>query len=82
MKRRLRVAAAAAVVAVVLLAYAGLVHTPAGPRSLAAFDPDRLAELELEMWKAWGSRENNFAEPRASMRRKGKERRPRILPRM
>src|SRR5437764_520278 len=28
-------------------------HTPPGPRSARAFDPDRLADLELEMWQAY-----------------------------
>src|SRR5438477_8068886 len=29
------------------------VHTPPGPRSLRVFDPDRLTELELDLWRAY-----------------------------
>jgi len=49
---------------IVLLALAGFatwglaVHTPPGPRSARAFDPDRLADLEVEMWQAYYAREN------------------------
>jgi hypothetical protein len=39
--------------------YWGLVvHVPPGPRSARAFDPDRLADLEVEMWRAYYNREN------------------------
>jgi hypothetical protein len=41
-----------ACVAVAVTAYA-LTAAPAGPRSLRAFDPDRTAALELEMWQAY-----------------------------
>jgi hypothetical protein len=33
-------------------------HTPPGPRSARAFDPDRLATLEVDMWQAYYRREN------------------------
>jgi hypothetical protein len=31
--------------------------TPPGPRSLRAFDPDRVADLEVDMWQAYYSKE-------------------------
>ena len=37
--------------------YGGWVHVPAGPRSLAAFEPDRQADLEVEMWRAYYGKE-------------------------
>jgi hypothetical protein len=37
--------------------YGGWVHTPPGPRSLRAFEPDRQAELEVEMWRAYYAKE-------------------------
>lgn len=36
-----------------VLYYAGWVATPPGPRSHRVFDPDRLADLELDMWRAY-----------------------------
>jgi hypothetical protein len=39
-----------AVAAGVALYYVGWVATPAGPRSHRVFDPDRLADLELDMY--------------------------------
>lgn len=33
-------------------------RAPSGPRSLRVFDPDRTAELELDMWKAYYEKEN------------------------
>jgi hypothetical protein len=33
-------------------------HTPPGPRSARAFDPDRLADLEVGMWRAYYRKEN------------------------
>ena len=33
--------------------YGLFIATPNGPRSLLAFDPDRTAELELDMWRAY-----------------------------
>jgi hypothetical protein len=56
MKRR-RVLIVAAVVALAAI-YAVFIHTPAGPRTLRDFDPDRLAQLELDMWQAYYQREN------------------------
>jgi hypothetical protein len=32
-------------------------HAPPGPRSLARFDPDRLAELDVAMWRAYYAKE-------------------------
>jgi hypothetical protein len=37
--------------------YAGLVHTPPGPRSIRAFEPDRQADLEVAMWRAYYAKE-------------------------
>ena len=31
----------------------GVLAAPAGPRSLRAFEPDRVADLELDMWQAY-----------------------------
>jgi hypothetical protein len=41
-----------------ILSYAIFVHTPAGPRSLRAFDPGRVAQLELGMWQAYYGKRN------------------------
>jgi hypothetical protein len=38
------------------LAY-GLTATPAGPRTLGRFDPDRMADVELRMWQAYYAKE-------------------------
>lgn len=35
-----------------------LFKAPSGPRSLRAFDPDRLANLELDMWQAYYRKQN------------------------
>ncbi len=48
------------VVWIVLLAavyWAVAVRAPSGTRSLATFDPDRLAELEVGMWQAYYAKE-------------------------
>ena len=37
--------------------YVGWMHTPDGPRSLRAFEPDRQADLEVEMWRAYYAKE-------------------------
>jgi hypothetical protein len=37
--------------------YVGWVARPAGPRSHRVFDPDRLAELEVDMWQAYYAKE-------------------------
>jgi hypothetical protein len=52
-KRRLAIALGLAIV----LAWAGCVETPSGPRSLTAFEPDRMADLELRMWQAYYRKE-------------------------
>jgi hypothetical protein len=44
------------IVAVVLAAigiHAGFIATPPGPQDVRAFDPDRTAAMEVEMWKAY-----------------------------
>jgi|SRR5579862_3670512 len=38
--------------------YALFFSTPAGPRSLRVFDPDRVADLEIDMWKAYYDKRN------------------------
>jgi hypothetical protein len=40
-------------VAVLATGAAVAFHVPSGPRTLTRFDPDRLAQLELEMWQAY-----------------------------
>src|SRR6478735_3902166 len=42
-------------VAVLMVAVVGYViaAAPPGPRSLRVFDPDRVADLELDMWQAY-----------------------------
>jgi hypothetical protein len=54
-----RVVALAIFLAAAAGAFWGLaVHVPPGPRSARDFDPDRLAELEVDMWRAYYNREN------------------------
>ena len=54
-RRRLALALAGLLAA---LAFYGLaVRTPHGPRSLRAFDPDRMAALEVGMWQAYYRKE-------------------------
>jgi hypothetical protein len=45
------------VVALAAIYWAVAVRAPSGPRSLAVFDPDRLAELEVGMWQAYYGKE-------------------------
>lgn len=47
----------AVVVALAAIYWAVAVRPPAGTRSLAVFDPDRLAELEVGMWQAYYAKE-------------------------
>lgn len=49
-----------AVLAIVasVLVYSGFIATPPGPRDVRAFDPDRVAALEIEMWKAYYDKRN------------------------
>jgi hypothetical protein len=54
MGRTIRLAAGAGLLAFVL-AYA--LTPPSGPRSMRQFDPARLADLELRMWKAYYTKE-------------------------
>lgn len=44
--------------AVVVSGYGVFVHTPPGPRSFREFNPDRLAELEVGMWRAYYEKQN------------------------
>jgi len=53
--RGLLLAGAALVAAGAFVALA--FHPPPGPRSLARFEPDRLADLELAMWQAYYRKE-------------------------
>jgi hypothetical protein len=52
------------IVAFILLLAAGAavwglgIQTPPGPRSARTFDPDRLADLEVDMWRAYYEKEN------------------------
>jgi hypothetical protein len=41
-----------------IAAYGLFVHTPPGPRSLREFNPDRIAGLEVGMWRAYYEKEN------------------------
>jgi len=45
------------VAAVAGLGYLIFVAAPPGPRSIRVFDPDRVADLELDMWQAYYARE-------------------------
>src|SRR5437870_4667549 len=51
--RRLLFGCAIALAAVAYVAMAA----PSGPRSLRVFDPDRVADLEVDMWKAYYAHE-------------------------
>lgn len=49
------------VIAGVLLAifvYSGFISRPSGPQDVRIFDPDRTAELEISMWKAYYDKRN------------------------
>ncbi len=56
MKRRRQWLLFAAVV--LLLVVAAATVPPAGPRSIRAFDPDRTADLEVDMWQAYYEKRN------------------------
>lgn len=56
--RRRRVILLVTLLLAAALVYAGCFSTPPGPRSIAAFDSDRTAALELEMWQAYYTKEN------------------------
>ena len=47
-----QIALVLAAAALTAAAYFIVVAAPPGPRSLRAFDPDRTAELEVDMWQA------------------------------
>jgi hypothetical protein len=55
--RRWRAVLAGSFLAAGVVVYFGAIHTPPGPRSLRAFDPDRLADLEVRMWRAYYGKE-------------------------
>ena len=57
MRRRWRWRTVLGVGALVLI-YGTFVHTPAGPRSVRVFNPDRVADLEVGMWRAYYDKEN------------------------
>jgi hypothetical protein len=57
MRRGTVYALSAVVVALALGGYAAT-SAPAGPRSLTHFDPQRVANLELQMWQAYYDKEN------------------------
>jgi hypothetical protein len=38
--------------------YAAFIAAPSGPRSLRVFDPDRVADLEIDMWQAYYAHQN------------------------
>ncbi len=40
------------------IAYYGFIETPPGSPSLRSFDPDRMASLEVDMWKAYDAKQN------------------------
>lgn len=41
-----------------VLGYVFFVPTPKGPRDIRVFDPDRVADLELDMWRAYYQKRN------------------------
>ncbi len=47
-----------ALIVVLLLGVYAAVRAPSGPRSLRVFDPDRTADLELDMWQAYYAKRN------------------------
>jgi hypothetical protein len=53
MSNRLRILLLLLIVLLGFGGYAVFISTPAGPRNVRAFDPDRTAVLETEMWKAY-----------------------------
>src|SRR5262245_26811866 len=54
----MRRALIALVLAAVAVFYFGFVAAPAGPRSMRVFDPDRVADLEVDMWRAYYRHQN------------------------
>jgi len=52
-----RIALVGAFASAGLLVWAAAFDVPAGPRSLRAFDPQRTASLELQMWQAYYHKE-------------------------
>jgi len=58
MTRRRKGILLAAAAAMAALYYGLFIATPSGPRTLRAFDPDRTAALELDMWQAYYDKRN------------------------
>ena len=58
MSTRRRILLLIAVVLLGVLVYIGFISTPSGPRDVRAFDPDRTAALEVDMWKAYYDKRN------------------------
>ena len=58
MSARRRILILISIVLVSVFIYAGFVATPSGPRDVRAFDPDRTAALEVDMWKAYYDKRN------------------------
>src|SRR5262245_3988960 len=56
-RTRNRVALVVAVTTLATASWLVVFDTPAGPRSARAFDPERLADLELRMWQAYYRKE-------------------------
>jgi hypothetical protein len=57
LKNKVRRAVLILVLVLVLIALV-LVIPPGGPRTLREFDPERTAELEIDMWQAYYAKEN------------------------
>jgi hypothetical protein len=55
-RRRLRLVVAAVIAA--LIVYGVFVQTPSGPRSIREFEADRVASLEVDMWRAYYDKRN------------------------
>ena len=58
MSARRRIVLLSTGVLLVVFIYAGFISTPSGPRDVRAFDPDRTAAIEIEMWKAYYDKRN------------------------
>ena len=58
MSPRRRIFLLVAVVLVAVFIYTGFISTPSGPRDVRAFDPDRTAAIEVDMWKAYYEKRN------------------------
>lgn len=54
----MRLAVVISAVCVIALVYVVFIQRPAGPRSLRVFEPDRVADLEVDMWRAYYTKQN------------------------